>query len=535
MPKRARPSTGAPASTTDASASPSGSEHQLQEVVALHSRSNVFEPRLHVSRLKDSPTNPRGKSGFHGPLFDELVDSVRENGVVQPILVRPKGGNYEIVFGHRRVAAATKAGVETVPAMIAELDDRSALELQILENAQRADLHPLEEAQSLEQLILHHGYDPKSLSLRCHRPLHYIHDRLRLLGLIGPARTLFLAGDIGVGHAVELAKISAKDQARVIDEDGPLFEEEHTLFDPRFGAGEEDEARIARKAITPRELHAWIDEHVRFDAKAPDPVLFPDTAQLVVDAAAEKRRVVPITFSNFIPPEAREGRTFGPKAWKRADGEQKSKRCEYSVLGFVAIGAGRGESFDVCVNKDKCEIHWGQLIKARASNAKSAGGRVTKKQATKAVRREADWERRTRMHREAGERVLAAAPKILAGLAERLPKLKAGAHSPIADWLARAWSKPRSGVPVFPRGKSAEDFLRWLVYNRIAVDVTRSHQYGEGSVVKDLRVFGFDVRPLIAPPKAAKPAKPKAAKKTRSKTARPTIKGARGRKSKGRG
>lgn len=323
-----------------------------------------------LSEIQLSKTNPRRRRDEKADA--ELVESVRRHGVLQPVLVRPIEANgappWELVAGSRRFAAAKAAGLADIPAVSKDLTDVEALEVQVIENLQRADVHPLEEAEGYHQLSRHPGYDVATVAERVGRSVKYVYDRLKLLGLTKEAKQLFLDDRISAGHAILLARLKPADQARAIGPEGRLFETEDTLFDPLDGRPER-----SFKSCSVRELQAWIDEHVRFDAKAPDPMLFPQT----VEEVAKAQKVVPITFSHFIAPAARDGRTFGPRAWKRADGHFKSKLCDLSITGVVMVGPRRGEAFPVCVAKEKCTVHWGAEIKKRkasaAARAKEAG------------------------------------------------------------------------------------------------------------------------------------------------------------------
>lgn len=324
--------------------------------------------QLGLESIKPSKTNPRRVVNGHA--LDELTQSVKEHGVLQPILVRPNGKGYEIVAGHRRYAAAEKAGLETLPVFVRELTDEQALELQLIENLERSDLHPLEEAQGYQQLIAVHKYDVTRIAEKIGRSIKYVYDRVKLLQLVPAAKDLFLEDKITAGHAILLARLSPKDQKRAIesrDRYRPAlfqFEEQRGLFDRT-----EKDAPVKPRSV--REFQGWIDEHVRFDAKEPDPILFPETKAELEGA----KKIVPITRAHHIAEEAREGRTWGPRSWKRADGQPEregysrrmvpSKTCEYSVTGFVAVGPGRGEAFPVCVNKEKCRTHWGAEIRER--------------------------------------------------------------------------------------------------------------------------------------------------------------------------
>lgn len=103
-----------------------------------------------LAEIKPSKTNPRRVVNGHA--FDELAASVAAHGVLQPVLVRPTEKGYELVAGHRRFAAAQKAGLERIPAAVRDLTDVEALEIQLIENLERSDLHPLEEAHRLHPL-----------------------------------------------------------------------------------------------------------------------------------------------------------------------------------------------------------------------------------------------------------------------------------------------------------------------------------------------------------------------------------------------
>ena len=117
---------------------------------------------LPLSLLHESTTNPRRT--FDETKLIELADSIRTHGLIQPITVRPHGEGYEIVAGARRFRASLLAEVPEVPVCIKELDDRAALEVQIIENAQRADVHPYEEASGYKRLLDLPGYDVAAIA-----------------------------------------------------------------------------------------------------------------------------------------------------------------------------------------------------------------------------------------------------------------------------------------------------------------------------------------------------------------------------------
>jgi ParB/RepB/Spo0J family partition protein len=430
-----------------------------------------------LEQIMPSPLNPR--RAVTGDQLEELAASIREKGLLQPVLVRPGvngAGAFELVCGHRRLAAAQVVGLEELPAIVRELDDQAVLEIQVIENLQRADLHPLEEAESYRRLLLVKGYDVARIAEKIGRSVKYVYDRVKLLELTKEAKKLFLEDKITAGHAILLARLKPKDQERAIDPDvnhhhPALFVEERTLWDPQADEEEDEPFPLARNPKDPylgikprsvRELQAWIDVNVRFDAKAPDPMLFPATAETL--ATTTSKRIVPITQANFIPPEARDGRTWGPRSWKRADGQKGSKTCDYGVTGFIAVGPGRGDAFTVCVNKEKCTVHWGAELRAkqkRTGKAAAKAGVTVDEQA----RREREKAKAAEEQKEAAkQRWARALPAIRKAVAERVRKMPANATSLLADvTLSDKWAD-QGAVRMMPRGKTAEDLVRHLAF-----------------------------------------------------------------------
>src|SRR5262245_34603566 len=108
---------------------------------------------IKVADAKPSATNPRGVKFENDPSFKDLVASVKEKGILVPVIVRPVGKGYEVIAGARRLAAAKEAGLDTIPADVREMDDDEAREVQIIENLQRTDIHPLDEGEAFRQLM----------------------------------------------------------------------------------------------------------------------------------------------------------------------------------------------------------------------------------------------------------------------------------------------------------------------------------------------------------------------------------------------
>ena len=134
--------------------------------------------------------------------LQELAASIRTHGLMQPIVVRPiGGGRYEIIAGERRFRAAQIAGLDTVPVVVREVDDSAALAMALIENIQREDLNPLEEAQAIKRLLDEFSYTHDQASEAIGRSRSATSNLLRLLNLAEPVQTMLLAGDLEMGHA----------------------------------------------------------------------------------------------------------------------------------------------------------------------------------------------------------------------------------------------------------------------------------------------------------------------------------------------
>jgi ParB family chromosome partitioning protein len=156
---------------------------------------------LPIEFVSRSPKNPRRH--FDEEELQDLAGSIRQHGIVQPVVVRTlEGGNrYEIIAGERRWRAAQLAGLVEIPVIIRDVDDRTALELAIVENVQRADLNPLEEALGYDQLIAEHGYTQNDLGEIIGKSRSHVANSLRLLKLPEPVRDMLAEGSLSAGHA----------------------------------------------------------------------------------------------------------------------------------------------------------------------------------------------------------------------------------------------------------------------------------------------------------------------------------------------
>lgn len=154
-----------------------------------------------------NPRNPRRY--FDESLLQDLASSIRQHGIVQPVVVRTTSDDrYEIIAGERRWRAAQLAGLTDIPVIIRDVDDRTALEIAIVENVQRSDLNPLEEAMGYELLIADHGYTQNDLGEIIGKSRSHVANSLRLLKLPEPVRDMLASGSLSAGHARALVPTS---------------------------------------------------------------------------------------------------------------------------------------------------------------------------------------------------------------------------------------------------------------------------------------------------------------------------------------
>ena len=168
-----------------------------------------------IELIHASPNNPR--KHFADADLDDLANSIREKGLLQPIVVRPRAdGEYEIVAGERRWRASQRAGIHEVPVLIRELNDGEALEIALIENIQRSDLNPLEEARAYGLLLEQFSYTQQQLADSVGKSRSHIANTLRLLTLPDTVRSLIEDGKLTAGHARTL--VAADSPAELADQ-----------------------------------------------------------------------------------------------------------------------------------------------------------------------------------------------------------------------------------------------------------------------------------------------------------------------------
>jgi ParB family chromosome partitioning protein len=169
---------------------------------------------IEIARIRPNPSQPRVH--FDDESIDQLAESIAQRGVLQPILLRPDGNDFQIVAGERRWRAAQRARLHAIPAIVRDVDDSTTAELALIENVQREDLNPIEEAEAYKQLIDRYGHGQEDVAQLVHKSRSHVTNLLRLLSLSDPVRQMLLRGDISMGHARAIA--AAPDPEALADE-----------------------------------------------------------------------------------------------------------------------------------------------------------------------------------------------------------------------------------------------------------------------------------------------------------------------------
>lgn len=229
---------------------------------------NEPEAVLSISEIVRNPNQPR--KTFDEDKLAELADSIRQNGVLQPILVRRKGQKYEIVAGERRYQASKLAGLKEIPAVVREIDDDKVFQLALIENLQRSDLSPIEEAKGYKQLLMSRSLTQEELAKILSKSRSAIANTLRLMDLPVEVQHMMEQGLLTAGHArailavpseegrIKLAKkvVTESLTVRQTEKLAPLFSVEHTETRTRVAAPQS----FKRAA---RELRKMLDTNVK--------------------------------------------------------------------------------------------------------------------------------------------------------------------------------------------------------------------------------------------------------------------------------
>jgi len=342
---------------------------------------------LPLESLVESPANPRRT--FDEESLTELANSIRTQGILSPLLVRPLGEQtYEIVAGARRYRAAQLAGLDYAPVRIVELTDAQALETGIVENLQRRDVHPLEEAQGFRAL-LNLEYSVEQIGAKTAKSPAYIAARLKLTELAPAVAEAFTKDQIALGHALLLAKLPPAQQQEalaacfqeqfangkakpillpvghlrqwierniLLDLAAAPFSKEDAALLPEAGSCLECPKRTGHNAVLFAELSgvdrcsdpqcygAKVEAHIKLTIAAK-----PKLVQISTAYGQPKDGSAAIPRNRYVP--LRDGK---PEKHQRDWPEYKT--CRYMTEAIVTEGAEKGETYKVCANPE-CPVH----------------------------------------------------------------------------------------------------------------------------------------------------------------------------------
>ena len=225
---------------------------------------------LPINKIKVNKDQPR--KNFDQDALDELADSIKKNGILQPILVRKKGEKYEIVAGERRYQAAKIAGLKEVPVTIKDIDDKEVFQLALIENLQRADLNPIEEAQGYKKLLEENSFTQEELGKVLSKSRSAIANTLRLLDLPDEVQQMMLDGKLTAGHARAILAVAGQEgklrlARKVVDENLTVRQTEKLA--PLF-SGSQEPTEQKKRQPTPlafkraaRQLRSALDTNVK--------------------------------------------------------------------------------------------------------------------------------------------------------------------------------------------------------------------------------------------------------------------------------
>lgn len=212
----------------------SSSEINTQEI-SINSTNKAEEKGISYININDiKPNKDQPRKSFDEDKINELADSIKENGLIQPIILRKSGKGYEIVAGERRWRACRKAGIKEIPCIVKELTDEQNMLIAIIENMQREDLNPIEEAEGISQMITVFGMTQEQVSKSVGKSRPYITNVLRLLKLPEEIQIMVSEGRLTSGHARALVGLtSSKKQielAKKIEKEGLSVRETEKLM-----------------------------------------------------------------------------------------------------------------------------------------------------------------------------------------------------------------------------------------------------------------------------------------------------------------
>lgn len=354
----------------------------MSQTVGVESLSSAL--LVPVNQLARSPRNPRRSVDLGG--LSGLAESMKVHGVLEPLIVRPLGDGYEVVCGNRRLEAAVLAGLDRVPVVCRALSDAEALQVALIENAQREDVSPLEEAEAFRALE-EAGVAVAEMAAMVGLSTSVVYRRLRLLDLPADMQAALYCGRLSLAHAEKLCRLSpalieAAIEAGVVWDERPLFEADHV-------PGREDLAPLHR-------LEAFIQMRSAFDPTseaAPhyQPALAQELAHMaeVEEVDPDPASLVELSLDPMVrsrlgaDPKAKV--PLSPSKWREV---ARDAFCDHTQRGVITHG-GASRVIDVCITRS-CAQHFPPAPKAKKAADPSASRDAWDEQRAKdAAKREA--------------------------------------------------------------------------------------------------------------------------------------------------
>jgi ParB family chromosome partitioning protein len=368
----------------------------MSTAIAVATQKEAESPlirEISLDKISPSKANPRRRTDEAA--LNELAENIKTHGVLQPILIRLVNSDcFEIVCGERRWRASKAAGKATIPARIVTLTDGEALELAVIENLQRENVHELDEALGYKALIKQNPelYTVETIAAKVGRSVSYVYQRLRLAELTPNIQAAFYAGKLTAGHAIEIARLQPKDQERAFQECFPGHRTTKAILrdkDPR--------------PISVRELRDWIQREIHlslanapFDVNDPNlvpaagpcstcpkrsgsnPLLFADSikrADICTDSGCFKQkrdglvqiRVSELEAAGEKPAKVSDsyvyyGQKPAPGVLYRPDyNEATAGDCPSTTAAVVVEGKRAGTKLYICTDP-KCKIHSARTV-----------------------------------------------------------------------------------------------------------------------------------------------------------------------------
>lgn len=360
---------------------------------------------VHLSELFESPLNNR--KHYDEKKLAELTESIRQKGVLTPLLARSSSEwqGLEIAAGHRRYRSAKAAGVDIVPVLIREMSDVEFLEVLTIENLQREDVHPMDEALGYRELCEKHGYTADMLADRIGKSKEYVYARMKLADLIPELQVRFYSNEISAGHAIIFARLPEASQIEAAKE---LYRTEY----------QEHSDKREKVVISVRDLTRWIATNIQmdlgkaaFDTKDPDlvrkvgacvacpkrsgaePRLWPELGKkdLCIDRHCYNKKLDAFIAQNtgrgkMLPVTAEYNAKLRPAGavYEHGSDLRRTKdygKCEFACKAIMVDGFRKAEVFEVCGNKE-CKKHFGRANSMKSPKEAAADKARRKKVAT---------------------------------------------------------------------------------------------------------------------------------------------------------